>query len=73
MLKLKRRYQQAKVVFPDRADSYEEKIARLEDELRAIHACQRCGRPLKGEESLARGYGPECARKEEQETDGSEV
>ncbi len=65
MLKRKRRFEKCVVRFPDRADWYLEQIRDLEQNLKLMNACQRCGRELKGEESQARGYGPECARKEE--------
>jgi hypothetical protein len=65
MMKRKHRYQQAIVKFPERKAFYESQIALLEAELLKIKACLRCGRPLRGEESQNRGYGPECARKSE--------
>lgn len=63
LLKRKKRYEKCVVTFPDRAEFYLAEIAKMDDELRALHACQRCGRPLKGEDSMLRGYGPECTRK----------
>lgn len=72
LLKRKKRYEKCVVTFPDRAEFYLAEIAKMDDELRALHACQRCGRPLKGEDSMLRGYGPECAKKvagEENEQD----
>lgn len=77
LLKRKKRFEKCVVTFPERAEFYLTEIAKLDDQLRALHACQRCGRPLKGEESMLRGYGPECARKigaeegDEQEGSGS--
>lgn len=65
MMKRKVKFQKCIARFPDRADFYATEIANLENELRAIKACLRCGRPLKGDESQERGYGPECAKKEE--------
>lgn len=63
MHKMRQRLVDAIEVFPDRREKYEERIAELDAELSKIHACIRCGRPLQGEESMARGYGPECAKK----------
>lgn len=65
MMKRKKKFEKCIVLFPDRAQFYEEKIAELESSLRAIQACLRCGRPLRGEDSQERGYGPECAKREE--------
>jgi hypothetical protein len=63
MMRRKQRFEKCAVQFPDRADWYREQIVELELGLRAIKACHLCGRPLKGEESQERGYGPECAKK----------
>lgn len=63
LLKRKKRYEKCVLTFPDRAEFYLAEIAKMDEELRALHACQRCGRPLKGEQSMLRGYGPECTRK----------
>lgn len=63
MLKRKERFERCMELFPDRAEFYADQVKELEAELLRINACQRCGRPLQGEESQKRGYGPECARK----------
>lgn len=67
LLKRKKRYEKCVLTFPDRAEFYLAEIEKMNEELRLLHACQRCGRPLKGEDSMLRGYGPECIRKVEEE------
>lgn len=42
-----------------------ETLVGLRDALRAAERCQRCGRRLTDEESIARGIGPDCATKAE--------
>lgn len=69
MMRRKKRFEQCAVTFPDRADWYRQQIKELEEGLREIKACHLCGRPLKGEDSQARGYGPECAKKVQVEED----
>lgn len=67
LLKKKLNYQKCVKAFPERAEFYLEQIEQLEEQLTALHACRNCGRPLKGEESMQRGYGPECMKKVEAE------
>lgn len=49
------------------ADRYVELAAEMERRLRAARVCIACGRPLKNEESLLTGLGPECTAKIEEE------
>ena len=39
---------------------------KLKEKLQAARVCIRCGRPLRNEDSLATGLGPECSDKENQ-------
>lgn len=71
LLKRKKRFEKCIVTFPDRADYYRAEIVKIEEGLKALRACSLCGRPLKGEESQARGYGPECMKKIEAEADNT--
>lgn len=65
MMKRKKKFEECMIIFPERAEFYAEKVDELEKNLRTIKACLRCGRPLKGLDSQERGYGPECAKRED--------
>lgn len=71
LLRKRRTYEKCVTRFPERAEFYLAQIEELNVKLRAMNACHRCGRPLKGEESMQRGYGPECMRKIDTEDDNS--
>lgn len=64
LLKKKQKLAVLMEAFPDRRSTYEEQLAQIEARLIEIKACRLCGRPLKGEKSMAEGVGPECAKKE---------
>jgi len=53
---------------PETADRYIELAAEIKERLRREGVCVACGRPLKNEESLKTGYGPECTDKLEDGT-----
>jgi hypothetical protein len=63
LLKRKRKFQKFMTTFPERAEFYTAEIEKMEEKLKAMNACQRCGRPLKGTDSMERGYGPECMKR----------
>lgn len=72
MMKRKKRFEKCILTFPDREEFYRNEIARLDEGLRRINACLLCGRPLRGQESMANGYGPECLKRIEAQAEAND-
>lgn len=60
LVKSKARYLKLINTFPERADFYRERIAKVEEEIVFLKVCRRCGRPLKDVHAQEIGYGKEC-------------
>ena len=67
LVKSKKRYQKLISVFPEREEFYLEQIAELDQEIKRMKVCRRCGRPLKDDHAIELGYGKECWNKTDQE------
>lgn len=50
-------------IFPEREEFYRSEITAVNEKIKVLGACRRCGRPLRSKEAKERGYGDECAKK----------
>lgn len=69
LVKSRDRYYKLITAFPEREAFYREQIAKVEEEIKTLGVCRRCGRPLKDEHARAIGYGKECQNKTEAEAE----
>lgn len=60
LVKRRKRLRDLTDLYPDRAELYTVQIEEVDVRLAEIHACRKCGRKLEGEESMRKGFGPEC-------------
>lgn len=67
LVKARERYKRLINTFPDRAEFYRQKISEVDEDIRKMQVCRRCGRPLKDEHAKAVGYGKECQARAEAE------